>query len=112
MASDIFLFPSRKEGFGTVIIEAMASSIPVVISAMPGISEEIVTSGEDGIIVPGKEPKDFAKAVIELALDEEKRRKMGKKAREKAERIFSLDKIADTYIRFYREVLEGTVGKG
>lgn len=112
MASDIFLFPSRKEGFGTVIIEAMASSIPVVISAMPGISEEIVTSGEDGIIVPGEEPKDFAKAVIELALDEEKRRKMGKKAREKAERIFSLDKIADTYIRFYREVLEGTVGKG
>jgi glycosyltransferase involved in cell wall biosynthesis len=105
-ASDIFLFPSRKEGFGTAIIEAMACLLPPVISAMPGISEEIVTDGEDGIIVTGENPEGFAEAVIGLALDEKLRRNMGGKARDKAASRFSLDMIAERYIKFYQEILK------
>ncbi len=62
---DIFILPSILEGFGIVLLEAMAAGIPVVASDVDGI-REVVIQGESGILIPPKNPDAIASAVIQL----------------------------------------------
>jgi glycosyltransferase involved in cell wall biosynthesis len=62
---NIFILPSIYEGFGIVLLEAMASGIPVVATQVGGISE-VVTDGVSGILIPPKNPEAIANAVIKL----------------------------------------------
>ena len=74
-ASDLFVLPSRKEGFGNVILEAMACGIPPVVAYMDGVALESVTPEETGVII--NSPSELAPAIIGLLIDEKLRRKMG-----------------------------------
>jgi glycosyltransferase involved in cell wall biosynthesis len=62
---DIFVLPSILEGFGIVLLEAMAAGIPVVASDVDGI-REVIIQGESGILIPPKNPDALASAVIQL----------------------------------------------
>lgn len=62
---DIFVLPSILEGFGIVLLEAMASGLPVVATNVDGI-REVVIQGESGILIPPKNPDAIAKAVIQI----------------------------------------------
>ena len=62
---DIFILPSVLEGFGIVLLEAMAAGLPVVASDVDGI-KEVVIHGESGILIPPKNPDAIASAVIQL----------------------------------------------
>jgi glycosyltransferase involved in cell wall biosynthesis len=62
---DIFILPSILEGFGIVLLEAMAAGIPVVASDVDGI-REVVIQGESGILIPPKNPDAIASAIIQL----------------------------------------------
>ncbi len=62
---DVFVLPSILEGFGIVLLEAMAAGIPVVASNVDGI-REVVIQGESGILIPPKNPDAIASAVIQL----------------------------------------------
>lgn len=64
--SDMFVFPSRNEGLGNVVLEAMSSGLPVVVSSLP-VFREIVSNGENGIIVPLNDVNGFSAAICELA---------------------------------------------
>ena len=59
---DIFVLPSLYEGFGIVILEAMAMGIPIVATNVDGI-KEVVINGESGILIPPKNPEAIANAV-------------------------------------------------
>jgi len=59
---DIFVLPSLYEGFGIVILEAMAMGIPIIATNVDGI-KEVVINGESGILVPPKNPEALANAV-------------------------------------------------
>jgi len=63
-ASDIFVLPSLKEGFPTVIPEAMACSKPIVATRVGGVPEAIY-SDELGILIPPKDPESLAWAILE-----------------------------------------------
>ena len=101
---DAFILPSVVEGHPITVIEAMACSKPVIVTNI-GPFPEIIRDGETGLLVPLHSPDALANAIVELALDEEKRIKMGKMARRDVEERFDINKIADEYLSIYEELI-------
>ena len=91
-AFDIFCLPSRNEGMGKVLVEAMAMGKPIIASSVGGIPD-IVRSGENGILVPVGDAAAWAEAIIRLCRDSEKRRRMGDAGMQMAPRYNSEEMI-------------------
>jgi glycosyltransferase involved in cell wall biosynthesis len=87
-AADVLAVPSRNEGMGRVIVEAMALGIPVVATAVGGIPD-VVTDGESGRLVPAEDVEALAAALVELGRDEALRGKLGEAAQARAESFSS-----------------------
>lgn len=66
-SADALLFPSHYEGFGLPLLEAMASSLPVVASAAPAPAE---VTGDGGVVVEGRDPQRYVEALERIALDD------------------------------------------
>lgn len=92
----IFALPSRDEGFGMVLIEAMAYETPVVSFACKAGPKDIVEDGQNGFLVPVGDYEAFAKKLETLISSEELREKMGKKAKESTKR-FDLENILNQW---------------
>jgi glycosyltransferase involved in cell wall biosynthesis len=101
--ADAFVLTSRYEGFGNVLIEAMACGVPVVATSSPG-TKEIVTAGTDGLLVERHEPAAVSAALERVLTDDAFRRRLADGARRSAER-FALPVIADAYDRALGAVL-------
>lgn len=100
---DIYLYPSRTEGFGLTVAEAMACEKPVVCtncSALP----ELVVDGRGGFLCEVDNVNDFVNKIKFLREDENLRKEMGTFNRKRVERKFSLDRMADEYCKVYRGV--------
>ena len=80
-SADIFVFPSTTDTFGNVIIEAQASGIPVVVSDSGG-PKELVEDKQNGLITKSHDANDLTRAIRELVLDSDRRKRMGSHARE------------------------------
>jgi phosphatidylinositol alpha-mannosyltransferase len=82
--ADVFCSPAvGQESFGIVLLEAMASGVPIVASDIPGY-RTVVVPGYEGLLVPPKSPDDLADAIVALGRDEVLRRRLGTRGREKA----------------------------
>ena len=110
---DVFLYASLRDGGGAVVVEALAAGKPVVCMdlAGPGVHVE-----EDcGIKIIPQSPKqaatEMAFALEFLYKNSESRLRMGKAARERAERVYHWDRLGDRLLEIYREVL-GTLPVG
>jgi phosphatidyl-myo-inositol dimannoside synthase len=87
-ACDLFVLPSKGEGFGLVLLEAMAHGRPVVASAVGG-PLDVVDDGRTGLLV--EDDAELADAVASLLEDPARLETMGDQARERVERSFSFD---------------------
>jgi glycosyltransferase involved in cell wall biosynthesis len=87
-AADVLAVPSRNEGMGRVIVEAMALGIPVVATAVGGVPD-VVADGESGRLVGPGDVDALATALVELGRDEALRGKLGEAAQARAESFSS-----------------------
>ena len=102
-AADIGLFTSETESFCLSILELMSVACPSVAFAVGGIPE-VVTSGENGQLVPFGDTAALARNVEALIADPHRRANLGRAARERARTFFSASAIVPRYEEFYRQV--------
>ena len=103
---DIYCIPSVDEGFGLSLVEAMASGRPCIASKVGGLAE-IVSDGEDGILVPPCDPKAILSAVELLLREEPLRRRLAAAAREKAIKNFSIEESVANTVKVYEKAVAG-----
>jgi UDP-glucose:(heptosyl)LPS alpha-1,3-glucosyltransferase len=100
-ASDIFVFPSEYEPFGLVITEAMAAGLPVITMRSAGAAE-IITSGQDGVLLENHDPASIAYAVQSL-INWKSQERLGGAARKTALR-YSWDALTEKTLNVFKEV--------
>jgi glycosyltransferase involved in cell wall biosynthesis len=101
---DVFVLPSLWEGFGLVLVEAMAAGRPVVASAV-GPIPEIVVDGVTGLLVPPGDPAALAEAVTRLLRDPELAAAFGRAGRARVEGHLRLDTMVERTEALYDELL-------
>jgi len=99
-ALDVLVMPSLYEGFGLTAVEAMAASLPVVGTRVDGLSE-IIEDGVTGYLLQVGDSRGLTKALIELSLNAEKRKTMGKRGRERVQDLFKMEHFARSIISLY-----------
>jgi glycosyltransferase involved in cell wall biosynthesis len=100
----IFVFPSLKEGLPVSVLESMASGVPVVGSRISGVSD-IVEDGVSGLLVPQKEHKFIAAAIMKLVEDSDMQRRFGRNARKFVERNCSWTRVLTQLDNVYRDAI-------
>lgn len=103
---DVFLHPSLEEGFPVAVLEAMASGIPVVASAVGGVPE-LVEDGRTGWLVPPGDAGALGERLGQLLSDGSARRAMGAAARQRVRHNFTVDRMVDEIAAIYADLLEG-----
>jgi len=103
-ASDLFALFSASEGLGIVVLEAMACGIPPVLTPIPGVFDFIVDDGQNGRIAKSREVSELSQVLDELLSSAERRREMGRRARETVTSRFSMSRIAAQYFDLYRRL--------
>jgi glycosyltransferase involved in cell wall biosynthesis len=101
---DVFFLPTRAEPFGIVVIEAMASGVPVVATRVGGIPE-IITTPDLGVLVEPDDPAASAAALLALLADEPRRRSIGERGRASLAGRFDRSTYAAAVHRLYDEML-------
>jgi len=106
--ADVFISASQGEGLPITFLEAMAASLPVIGANIPGV-REVVVEGETGFLC--EDLPSFSNR-IELLQNAAIREELGKAGRQRVSEKFDIDRMADSYIHLYREILEGKTPGG
>ncbi len=102
-AADLFVLPSRHEGLGVAILEAMAMGLPVVATAVGGIPEA-VEHDRTGLLVPPEDGSALAAAIDDLLGHRDRACELGARGRERVLERFTMERMAGEYQRFYEEI--------
>lgn len=101
---DVFVFPSRFEGLGLSMVEAMAAGCVPVASRIKGVTDHVVQDGQNGLLFPIGDPEAAARAIERLAGDPETLARMSGAARRATDVRFALATMADAYRDVLRAV--------
>jgi glycosyltransferase involved in cell wall biosynthesis len=107
---DVFVLVSEEEGLPITLLEAMAARLPIVASPVGGIPD-LVCDGENGFLVPVRDPAALAHALRVLAEDPALRRRMGEASRARYERGFSVEVAWPRLERLYHSLIAGAGGR-
>ena len=104
-SADVLVFPSYREGFPNVVIEAGAMGLPSIVTDING-SREIVVDGENGVIVPPQNEERLYEAMAWMVSHPQERRRMAERARPMAASRFEQGYVRGCLKDFYREILD------
>jgi glycosyltransferase involved in cell wall biosynthesis len=102
-ALDLYIMPSRSEGWGLTALGAMAFGVPVIASSVGGLPE-LVEDGKTGWLIPTDSPEALAAAIIDAASERERLCDFGRRARERAAQ-FSIERTVEQTEQFYLRLL-------
>jgi len=102
--SDVFTFPSYREGFPNVVLQAACMELPLIVSDINGCNE-IVDHDETGLIIPPKDGKSLFEAMHILATDADRRERLGREARKSVVKNYSQNAIWTALLEEYRSLL-------
>ena len=102
---DVFALPSRTEGLSIALLEACASGLAVVATAVGG-NPEIIRHAQTGLLVPVDAADALRDALLSLLNDESLRAQLGTRAREWVSEHASIDALRGTYDRFYQRAMQ------
>jgi glycogen(starch) synthase len=106
----VVIVPSRwNEPFGLVALEAAWTGRPVIALSRGGLSE-IVRHGETGILIPDEDPAAIGREAVRLLRDSGLMARLGKAAREHAERAFDFERFVDRHVALYESVVSSQHG--
>lgn len=105
MKSSILVQPSRTEGFGLVIVEAMSCGLPVVSFDCENGPRSIITNGEDGFLIPPFEVEMFANSLMRLMSDDDLRESMGEKGKQNSQR-YDIDIVGQQWKQLFDELMQ------
>lgn len=105
-AADIFALPTAREGLPNVLLEAMATGVPPVITRLEGVTDWIVDSGVTGELVPSPDSAAFAGALAPLVMSLERRQALGAAARAHVVDRFNIADTAQQTFEVYRQLLK------
>ena len=101
----MFVIPSIFEPFGMTALEAMACGKPVIASKFGGI-KDVISSGENGLLIDPSNTSEFADAMIKLLNDRQLSKGIGQAGGKTIQRHFSWESIAKRHISFYRKYMD------
>lgn len=104
LRSSVFVLPSRFEGFGLVLIEAMACGVPVISFDCENGPRSIISDGKDGFLIPPFDVDDYAEKLVLLMQNQSLRQEIGMNARKSAEK-YELDKIGAQWQQLFDELM-------
>ncbi len=99
-AADVFVLASLKEGLPVSLLEAMAAGKAVVVTSVGGMAE-VISDGENGLVVPPGNVEELASAIGRLLGNKDLRMMFGKAVRDKAEREFGIQQVVEEIARVY-----------
>jgi glycosyltransferase involved in cell wall biosynthesis len=102
-ASDVFVFPTRREGFGVAPVEAMTMGLPVIVSRIPGVTDVACVDQETGLLVPVGDVEALVRAMERLGSDPGLRATLGRKARQRINEGFSWREHIAQWERLYSQ---------
>jgi glycosyltransferase involved in cell wall biosynthesis len=108
-AMDIFVLPSYSEGVSLALLEAMAAGLPVIATAVGGLPE-VVTDGENGLLIPPRDAGALAGALERLLSDPAWAQHLGANARAYVREHYSLDRLGREINEIYGELVERKLG--
>jgi glycosyltransferase involved in cell wall biosynthesis len=103
-AMDVYICASETEGFSNVLLEAMATGLPVIATDVGG-NREAVAEGVNGRLVPAHAPEQIARAAVELATNPDRLRQFSLSSRSRAEELFSLRKMVQAHEDLYTQLV-------
>lgn len=109
--ANIVCLPSYREGAPKVLLEAGAAGRACVTTDSPGC-RDVVSDGQTGVLVPPRDSRSLAAALRRLIENPELRRRMGTEARNRAEQEFGVEKVVQSHLDLYRELIGSGGNRG
>ena len=103
--SSVFVLPSRYEGFGLVLIEAMTNGLPCISFDCPYGPSDIINDGEDGFLIPNGNIQAMADKICYLIENEEERKEMGREAHQSAMR-YAPENIMPMWEKLFNDIVK------
>lgn len=104
-AFDVFILPSRREGIGSILFDAMEHSLPVVVTPVGGVPR-IIFEDQNGYLIDVDQPEQLAERILRLKADPALRERMGSTGRQMAVGHTPPD-MAEAYLKIYESILGG-----
>lgn len=103
-ASDIFIFPSKREGLPNSLLEAMACGLCCIANRLKGTTDYIIEESRDGYLVDSERPEEIARVLDSAVSDRDTREAVGREARSKVVSKFDIKTTQDNYRRLYKQI--------